>query len=314
MYQVLAVVAPVFALILLGYAAGRIGWISEAGAKGLAEFTFQLAIPVMLFRQIATAELPDITPYALWGAYYGTTVIIWLIATVLTAWLLRRPATDAASISMSATFGNVVMIGMPLALNLYGEAAAAAVAILVSAHSPLLWAGAAVHLSLTQNRADGGALQAVVTGLWNEISRNMIILGIIAGTLWRFTGLGFDPLADNIISLLGRAGIPCALVSLGLSLVTLRIAGQLPTLSMILVLKLVAMPLVAWLMATYVFALPPYAAGVIMIFAAMPTGANAYLFAVRNGLAQHSASGSVALGTLIAAATAAFVVYVLNPV
>ena len=82
---------------------------------------------------------------------------------------------------------------------------------------------------------------------------------------------------------------------------------------MILALKLVAMPLVAWLMATHVFSLPPLAAGVITIFAAMPTGANAYLFAARNGLAQHSASGSVALGTLIAAMTAAFVVYALGP-
>ena len=312
MYLVLAVVAPVFALILLGYAAGRTGWISEAGQKGLAEFTFQLAIPVMLFRQMATAELPDVTPYALWGAYYGAAALIWLVASLLTAATLRRPAADAASISMSATFGNVVMIGMPLSLNLYGEAAAATIAILVSAHSPLLWAAGAVHLSLAQNRTSSSA-RAILSGLWKELSRNAIILGIVAGTAWRFTGLDFHPLADDIISLLGRAGIPCALVSLGLSLVTLRIAGQLPTLSMILALKLLAMPLVAWLMATHVFSLPPLAAGVITIFAAMPTGANAYLFAARNGLAQHSASGSVALGTLIAAMTAAFVVYVLSP-
>lgn len=312
MFQVLAVVTPVFALILVGYAVGRAGWISETGAKGLAEFTFQLAIPVMLFRQMATAELPEVTPYALWGAYYGTAAIIWLVATVMTATLLRRPAEDAASISMSATFGNVVMIGMPLALNLYGEAAAAAVAILVSAHSPLLWAAAAVHLSLTRSRTDN-AVWAIVTGLWQELSRNMIILAIVAGTLWRFTGIGLHPIADDIILLLGRAGIPCALVSLGLSLVALRIAGQVPTLTTILALKLVAMPTVAWLVATELFQLPPMAAGIITIFASMPTGANAYLFATRNGLAQHSASGAVALGTLVAAATATVVVYLLSP-
>jgi malonate transporter and related proteins len=312
MVQVLAVVIPVFALILVGYGVGRLGWISENGGKGLAEFTFQLAIPVMLFRQMATAELPEVTPYALWGAYYGTATIIWLAATLMTAAVLRRPAPDAASICMSASFGNVVMIGMPLALNLYGESAAAAVAILVSAHSPLLWAGAAVHLSLTRNRS-GSAAWSILTGLWRELSRNVIILAIFAGTLWRFTGLGLHPIADDIIVLLGRAGIPCALVSLGLSLVTLRIAGQVPTLTTILALKLVAMPLVAWFVATEVFALPPVPAGIITIFASMPTGANAYLFATRNGLAQHSASGAVALGTFVAAFTAAVVVYLLSP-
>ena len=60
------------------------------------------------------------------------------------------------------------------------------------------------------------------------------------------------------------------------------------------------------------FQLPPIAVGVVTIFAAMPTGANAYLFASRNNLAQHSASGAVALGTVLAAASATAVIYALG--
>ena len=44
----------------------------------------------------------------------------------------------------------------------------------------------------------------------------------------------------------------------------------------------------------------------------MPTGANAYLFANRNGRAVNSASGAVALGTALAAITAAIVVSALG--
>jgi len=61
-----------------------------------------------------------------------------------------------------------------------------------------------------------------------------------------------------------------------------------------------------------VFALPPVSAGVVTIFSAMPTGANAYLFASRNNLAPHSASGAVALGTCLSAITAAAVIYALK--
>ena len=130
---------------------------------------------------------------------------------------------------MSASFSNVVMIGMPLSLNLYGEAAAAPIAILVSLHSPLLWTMASIHLGLS--RRDGKlSVAAIGRDLIVELSRNIIILSIVAGTLWRLSGLGFDPLADDIITLLGRAGIPCALISLGLSLLGFRIAGQVPTL------------------------------------------------------------------------------------
>ncbi|MGI9479297.1 MAG: AEC family transporter [Hyphomicrobiaceae bacterium] len=311
MENVISVVAPVFALIAIGYAAGRLNWISDIGTKGLAEFTFNIAIPALLFRKMATAELPDVTPYALWGAYYGTALAVWLLATLITIVFLRRSAADASSIAMSAGFSNVVMIGMPLSLNLYGEAAAAPVAILVSLHSPLLWAMASVHLALSQR--DGKlSILAIGRDIVVELSRNIIILSIIAGTLWRLSGLGFDPLADDIITLIGRAGIPCALISLGLSLLGFRIAGQIPTLSSVLVLKILVMPAIAWVVAFHVFALPPVAAGVVTIFAAMPTGANAYLFASRNNLAPHSASGAVALGTCLSAVTAAVVIYALK--
>ena len=166
MQNVLSVVAPVFALIAIGYAAGRMKWISEIGAKGLAEFTFNLAIPALLFRKMATADLPDVTPYALWGAYFGAAIAVWLIAALATVFVLRRTASEGASISMSASFSNVVMIGMPLSLNLYGEAAAAPVAILVSLHSPVLWTLASMPIALSDPRyrsCKSGGLGLMIT-------------------------------------------------------------------------------------------------------------------------------------------------------
>lgn len=311
MDTVLTVVTPVFALIAIGYAAGRFGLMSDAGAKGLAEFTFNLAIPALLFRTMATAEMPDVSPYALWGSYFGSVISVWVLASVLTLVVLRRTAPESVSISMSSSFGNVVMIGMPICLNLYGDAAAAPMAIIISLHSPFFWTAGTLHLAVAKRDPDASIL-AILRGLYSELSRNMIILAIIAGTLWRFTGLEIPPLAGDVINFLGRAGIPCALVSLGLSLVGFRIAGQLPTLSTILVFKILIMPLVAWMLATHVFELPPVAAGIVAIFAGMPTGANAYLFAAQHQLAPHSASGAVALGTLVSAASATALVYLLQ--
>lgn len=311
MQHVIVVVAPVFALIAIGYVAGCSKLMSETGAKGLAEFTFNIAIPALLFRKMATAELPDVSPYELWGAYFLSVGAVWIVAAVIAVFVLRRTWPESAAISMSAGFSNVVMIGMPLCLMLYGEAAAAPIAILVSMHSPVLWTAASFHLALVR-RDEQFSLTSIGRDLFNELSRNVIILAILAGTLWRFTGLDFDPLADQVISLLGRAGIPCALVSLGLSLIGFRIAGQVPTLTTVLILKVIAMPIVAWFAATYLFALPPVAVGVVTIFAAMPTGANAYLFASRNNLAPHSTSGAVALGTMMSAVSAAVVVFLLQ--
>ncbi|WP_262047952.1 hypothetical protein [Bradyrhizobium sp. Bra78] len=56
--------------------------------------------------------------------------------------------------------------------------------------------------------------------------------------------------------------------------------------------------------------LPPVAAGVIVLFAAMPTGANAYIFAVQYQRLLNPVSGAVAPGTLLAAVTLPVVVMV----
>lgn len=303
MPEIAATILPIFALIGLGYAVGRTGLIGEETSKGLASFTFVLAIPALMFRAIATTDLPDVSPALVWLSYFGSALSIWLTATLLTPTVLRRPASDSASIAMSSAFGNVVMVGIPICLSAFGPNAAGPIALVIAVHSPLLWLLASMHLGLVGSGGQKNLAKTTI-GVLRELSRNPMILAIIAGSIWRLTGFGIDSTIDKTLVLLGGAAVPCALVSLGLSLIGLRIAGQVPTLATILILKLIAMPLIAWIVAVEILNLPAVVAGVIVIFAAMPTGANAYLFARQHGHAVNSASASVALGTAISIMTA----------
>ncbi len=311
MLQVFSIVAPIFALIALGFCAGRFKWVGEATAKGLADFTFALAIPAMLFRAMALTEFPDIPVAKIWATFFGSAFVVWIVASVLGVAVLRRAADDVPAIAMSAGFGNVVMLGIPLSLSTFGPEAVAPGALIVSLHSPMLWVVASLHMAFAR-RNEGAHLGAIAGGVVREIGGNVIILAIVAGTLWRISGLELPGVVDQSIRLLGQAGIPCALVALGLSLVNFEIKGQVPTLSLILILKLIAMPVVAWYLAVEVFVLGPTEAGVCVLFAAMPTGANAYLFAAQHARAMNSASGAVALGTLMAAVTGGVAVYALG--
>jgi len=53
---------------------------------------------------------------------------------------------------------------------------------------------------------------------------------------------------------------------------------------------------------------PPIVAGVVVLFAAMPTGANADIFAVQYQRLVNPVSGGVALGTMLAAVTLPLIV------
>lgn len=307
---ILTIVAPVFALIAIGYGAGRSGYLSQEATKGLSQFVFNLAIPSMLFHKMATANLPASPPWGLWAAYFGAAALTWALAASATRWLLRRPAADGASIAMSSMFGNVVMLGIPLALGTFGDAAAVPIALLVAIHSPLLWLLATAHMEVADTEGDVRPL-TMLTHLVQDLARNPIILALFAGIAWRLLGLPLPDVVERTLRLLGEAGVPGALVALGLSLTGFRIAGQLPTLATINVLKLAAMPVFAWVLAGPVFALDRVDAGVVVLFAAMPTGANAFLFATRYQRAANSASGAVALGTVLAALTVSALVAIL---
>ena len=194
-----------------------------------------------------------------------------------------------------------------MSIAAFGDRAAVPAAKLVSLHTPVLFFVGTLHQALSGEERKS-TVASVMAELGNELARNPIIVAIIAGTLWRLTGLGIHPALDRALLLLGQASVATALVGLGLSLVNFEIKGQAPTLSLILILKLIVMPTFAWFLATQVFDVSPMAAAVLILFAAMPTGANAYLFATRNGRAFNSASGAVALGTILAVFSAAIIV------
>ena len=224
---------------------------------------------------------------------------------------LKRPAADAPAIAMTSAFGNSLMLGLPLAIGVYGNLATPVVALILAVHAPIWWVLGMLHSSVTGDFT-GQSRFSIVKSTISDLTRNPIILGIAAGVLWRMTGLPLPATIDRLLELMAQASVPTALVALGLSLVNFEIRGQWPTLSSMLLLKLALMPALAWAIATYVFQLDATTRGIIVIIAAMPTGANAFLFAVRLDRAVNSTSGAVALGTLLAAVTASLLVVYLH--
>lgn len=313
MIVILTIIAPVFGLIAIGYLAGRLRIFSAGAGPGISDFAFTLGIPALLCRTIATAKFADLSPLMVWASFFGAAALTWAAAAALTGLPLRRPAQDGPAIAMSAVFGNTAMLGLPLAIATFGQVAAAPVALVLSIHAPTLWLSGILHTQFVGEQGTFSSLPKLLRSLVSDLSRNPIILGILAGATWRLTGADLPVAVDKILELLAQAGVPASLVAMGLTLVTFEIKGQMPTLIAITALKLLFMPLAAWVLAVPVLHLPSLPAGVIVILAAMPTGANAYLFAVREGRAVNSASGAVALGTVLAAVTVAVIISAVGP-
>ncbi len=90
---------------------------------------------------------------------------------------------------------------------------------------------------------------------------------------------------------------------LGLTLSGYSLTGQYGEVALLIGLKMLAMPLIAYLMVTWVIPLDPLEAKIVILFAALPGGVNAYLFASRYDAAVGPVSGAIAIGTGLAIAT-----------
>jgi predicted permease len=152
---------------------------------------------------------------------------------------------------------------------------------------------------------------ASIKTLFKDVLSNPIVLAILAGSVWRFAGAGLHAVPDKIITMLSQGAIPAALFALGLSLTKFTFRSSGGATLVLMVLKLIAMPLAAALLAFRVFDLAPVEAGVVVLFAAMPTGANAYIYAERHNGAGAAVSASVAAGTALSLVTLSIVLALL---
>ena len=95
--------APIFGLVLLGMAAGRLGLFDAAATRGLSLFVFNLAIPVMLLRQLAQAHLAGSLDWGVLLAYFGSAFLVFFLGLQILRWLV--PAPEQAEVDQAKATG-----------------------------------------------------------------------------------------------------------------------------------------------------------------------------------------------------------------
>ena len=293
MTDLVLLVLPVFGLVAIGYGAGLLGLIGERANEGLTSYLFVIGSPALLFKLLTAATFPDVFPWGYWIAYYAGMAAIWIAATTWAAWLFRRPHGEAVIAGLAAGQANTVLIGIPIILKAYGEAAAFPIAMLMAVNLPITMTVATLMLEGTR-AARGGALAG---RLARGLATHPLLLAIVAGLAAQAIGYRPTGAVATMLSMVADATIPLSLIALGLSLKTYGVRADVPVALMVSALRLLVHPLITWVFAVHVFALPPAWAGTVVLFAAMPAGINAYLFAARYGEGVGIASTAVALST-----------------
>jgi predicted permease len=295
------IVAPIFGIVLIGWVAARMGAIDEAAGRGLSLFAFNIAIPVMLVRTLAEAALPPQPEWRFILAYFGGAFANFALSAHLARRLFGRKGAEPAIFGITAAFSNTTILGIPLVLEAYGEPAAVPLSLILGFHSALLFT--LTTIVAEAGLGAGSSLAAVLLNVIKGLATNPILWGIGAGLALNHLGLALPPTLDRLAATLGAAALPTALFALGVNLSRFRLMGSLREALLLAALKIVAQPLLIWVLARHVFALPPLTVAIAVTIGALPSGINAYLFAARYRAAVPEATSTVLLSTLVSVIT-----------
>ena len=308
MSSIFAILLPIFALILAGYACRRCGLLGPTAASELNRFVVWLALPALLFDVMAHTHWQQLYQPAFVATFAiaCTAVFLVVLAQRLAA---GRHLADASVDAIAASYPNTGYIGFPLALLMFGPDSLMPTTIATVLVACVLFALAIVLIeaALQTDRAPHKLGGKVLVAL----ARNPLIVAPVAGALVAASGVGMPSGVETFLKLLGGAASPCALVSLGLFLAARRPSaaadaatvgvradaaegdtregpapaarmattpGRRTSLALTLV-KLVVQPGLTWWLAAVVFALPAAMVQIAVLLAALPTGTGPYMLA-----------------------------------
>ncbi len=303
---------PVVLLIAIGFAAGRLKLIRGAAVRDLSNLVFLVLVQALLFRTMATADLArlDLRSVALYYVVAGALFFALLF--------IQGLNSRSAVIALAAIFSNTLMIGVPLVQLAYGQAGLVHLFTLISMHALILLTLATVVLELLVAREQAAAglgprrhIAATVAQAVKNAILHPVPLPIIAGFLYSLTGWGLHPVVERPLKLLGDAFGPVALVLVGVTLAQTAIGPHLRGALVISVLKTILHPLLMW-GAGRALGLTGLPLAVMVVAAALPVGANVFLFSQRYKKAEDLVTASVAVSTLMAVGTVSVVMGLLR--
>lgn len=291
--------APLFLLVLAGYLLAASGRWPKAVSDALAKFVFAVAVPALLFSLMSDfSKLPPVDARLL-IAFFGGCLIVFVLGRLVGLWLFGLNGVQQSVFALGGIFANNVLLGVPIVKATLGEAAMPSVALVLVFNSLTLWTLVTVSVEWARHgelslRGFGNTLRSVLT--------NPIVASVLVGAAFGISGLPMPAVIGTPLSLLGGSAVPLSLIVLGMGLAEYGIRAGWREAAAITTIKLVAQPLVVWVLA-YALGLPPVETQAVVLLSALAVGVNVYLMAREFDVLQGPVATSMVMSTALSALT-----------
>jgi predicted permease len=201
-------VLPMFLLLAAGYLSKRFGILSLEDIPRTNRIAFRIFLPCLLFYNIYNAELSyAIRPKLILFAVCG--VLLVFAGAVYGAHRFERNQDRKGPIAQGIFRSNFVIMGIPIAQAIVGDADLSPVAILIAVIVPMFNFLSVVILE----KFRGGRVKTGEVLL--EIAKNPLIIGSVLGIVFLLLHIRLPAVVEKAVSNLGSIATPLQLFLLG---------------------------------------------------------------------------------------------------
>ncbi|WP_306256868.1 AEC family transporter [Pararhizobium sp. IMCC21322] len=309
MLQVATLAFPFFGLIFLGFFAGRIFKVPAEGLAWLNIFIIYFALPALFFQLISKTPIEELANWTYVFSTSFSTYCAFALAFCIGIYITRGNVAVATIQGMVGGYANVGYMGPGLTLAVLGPEAAVPAALIFCFDVALVFTLAPLLMAFA------GTEKLPPFKLALQISRKVFLHPFIIATIAGVLGAAFHfepPQAvDTILTFLSSAAAPSALFAMGVT-VALRPLKRFPVeLPGLLAVKLIAHPLIAYLMLGVVGDFDPVWVATGVLMASLPPAATIYVIAQQYNVYIERASTAVLVGTGMSVATVTLVLYLI---
>ena len=308
MTSLLTTVFSVFAYILIGFVIKKINIIPDQFSKIYNYVSFNALLPLALITNFWTITFPELIVHQLILAFFGAGIIIFLIGFFFSKKLLNFKTDDCALFGLSACFGNSVAFGIPLMYSILGPIEAMPYMILVLFHGLIHFTYTTIIIEGYRNRSYSIYKMLVKTIM--GLAKNIVLFAMFIGIALNYSQIPFPASLEIILTPITNIALPAVLISLGFALAEFKIINEVSHSLVLTTLKNFIYPLIAFVIAKYIFSMPHLLIFIVTMAAALPSGSQTYYFSYRYNSLQKIISANIVLSTFVSFFTLSFLIII----
>ena len=309
---------PIFLIMVLGWFLMRIGLFNKEFNKVADKYVFKVALPVLLFKDIATADIRSDFNLTFVLFCMITTTIMFLAIWGL-SYIFIKDKTQVGAFAQASARGSAAVLGIAFINNIYGNSGMAPLMIVSAV--PLYNILSVIILTFSADMGKGVEKDKDKSNVKNKgesikkaclnVIKNPIIIGIFFGLPFSIFGICIPQIPLKAVTSIAQTATPIALLVVGAGFEGAKAIKKIKLTAIATFIKLVLLPLIFFPFAI-AFGFRGSELVAILIMLGSPTTVTCYIMARNMGNDEVLSSSIVVMATLLSSVTLTGWIFVLK--